>query len=319
LNRSRRVSGFTLIELLVVIAIIAILAAILFPVFAQAREKARQISCLSNTKQLATAALMYVQDYDELMPRAFGKRELNAADNGAWGYNYFHHAPLGWSSAFGPINRAMSAGSWANVLIPYIKNLDIYGCPSGSDLTLYDSSVYAAQVSQPIAGTYTYNGLLHTYPQAGIINPTEVPMLWEGMGKVKVKGAVFANPSPTCDDPTAPCVYQPASGSCDASKNGQTSALYLSEGTAWVHNNGSNFVFTDGHAKYRKLGAQYSATAEEAQSNPKPTDCHVDPSLGYDATGFPWWFWNVAGPNGEQWICHPYLFRPDYQPSDKCW
>ena len=65
-GRSR--SAFTLIELLVVIAIIAILAAILFPVFAQAREKARAISCISNEKQIGTATMMYVQDYDETMP-----------------------------------------------------------------------------------------------------------------------------------------------------------------------------------------------------------------------------------------------------------
>ncbi|MBC7807537.1 MAG: prepilin-type N-terminal cleavage/methylation domain-containing protein, partial [Akkermansiaceae bacterium] len=67
-NQGRVKSGFTLIELLVVIAIIAILAAILFPVFAQAREKARQISCLSNQKQIGIAMMMYVQDYDETYP-----------------------------------------------------------------------------------------------------------------------------------------------------------------------------------------------------------------------------------------------------------
>jgi prepilin-type N-terminal cleavage/methylation domain-containing protein/prepilin-type processing-associated H-X9-DG protein len=86
MTRMRNPRGFTLIELLVVIAIIAILAAILFPVFAQAREKARQTSCSSNLKQLGTAMMMYVQDYDESYPKVW-------------------YAP---------------EGHWANVILPYL-------------------------------------------------------------------------------------------------------------------------------------------------------------------------------------------------------
>ncbi len=100
--------AFTLIELLVVIAIIAILAAILFPIFAQAREKARAISCLSNTKQLGLGLMMYVQDYDETYPWAFF---WNTSTN-------FNHDGYLWSSQ--------------RCIQPYIKNKDIYKCPDDS-------------------------------------------------------------------------------------------------------------------------------------------------------------------------------------------
>jgi prepilin-type N-terminal cleavage/methylation domain-containing protein len=105
-----RKTGFTLIELLVVIAIIAILAAILFPVFAQAREKARQISCLSNLKQIGLAFMMYVQDYDQTFPNV----ATTPADDGGC-------APkLSWYNA---------GGGWATLVNPYIKTGGIYKCP----------------------------------------------------------------------------------------------------------------------------------------------------------------------------------------------
>jgi prepilin-type N-terminal cleavage/methylation domain-containing protein/prepilin-type processing-associated H-X9-DG protein len=103
---------FTLIELLVVIAIIAILAAILFPVFAQARDKARGASCLSNTKQIGTAVLMYAQDYDEVIPRNAHSDPPRVLEG-----NHFVDC---------------STPRWMDVIYPYIKNEQVFNCPSDS-------------------------------------------------------------------------------------------------------------------------------------------------------------------------------------------
>jgi prepilin-type N-terminal cleavage/methylation domain-containing protein/prepilin-type processing-associated H-X9-DG protein len=105
-------SAFTLIELLVVIAIIAILAAILFPVFAQAREKARQTSCLSNMKQMALGIITYSQDYDEMFPLATNEVNLT-------------------NPAVAPAN--LFDVTWVNFTQSYIKNLSIFICPSVKD------------------------------------------------------------------------------------------------------------------------------------------------------------------------------------------
>lgn len=113
MNRFRRLhQGFTLIELLVVIAIIAILAAILFPVFAQARDKARQATCVSNSKQIGVGLMMYTQDYDEVYPRSQWFENPVAAGGGG------------------------TQHLWAGDIMPYIKNGTTWGaggvfkCPS---------------------------------------------------------------------------------------------------------------------------------------------------------------------------------------------
>ena len=121
-NRRRNAcwQAFTLIELLVVIAIISILAAILFPVFAQVREKARAIACLSNTKQIGLSLQEYVQDYDE---RVFFRASTSKS-------------PFNTRAGVAIPASASNSEKWWNVLMPYIKNNQVFTCPSDLGPTL---------------------------------------------------------------------------------------------------------------------------------------------------------------------------------------
>ena len=208
--------GFTLIELLVVIAIIAILAAILFPVFAKAREKARQTSCLSNMKQIGLAVLQYTTDYDGMYP--------------------IHIESLGYKAWYA---LDMFPDNWYNGWVtpknmqPYLKNWQIMRCPSSQPQELYgDPSPGGEAVS------YTYNGLLQGVSEAVVASPASLILYCEGLGDEAWDGYACDMPFITGGD--AP--YQRAT----------TTASMGAAGNALLHNGGSNKCYVDGHAKWTK-------------------------------------------------------------------
>jgi prepilin-type N-terminal cleavage/methylation domain-containing protein len=291
-------AGFTLIELLVVIAIIAILAAILFPVFAQARSKARQITGTSNIKQLSLGILMYSQDYDEHFPRC--------GYGGVCGPSADGSIPAGMCNQYGSLE-------WQNVIAPYVKNLGIYRSPGDAshdvlgwwtDVTNYDGqfSLMMNDLLAHDAGTITVGGTTFTNElaqvhlatgrsQAAVNGPADCIMLAEGHSDWD-KGAGLPDPNPDA----AGIIENPIPQ--DAVSNTQEDSWHkehsisgnftpfligvaydptfptLYAGTPF-YTGGESFSFTDGHAKWFRL----------VDSNGRPTLCstlpwvkNVDPS-----------------------------------------
>ncbi len=226
---NRRRSAFTLIELLVVIAIIAILAAILFPVFAQAREKARQTACLSNMKQIGTGLLMYMQDYDETYPRHLDCTPTSVTPNDPTCPHY----------------------NWSTMTDPYIKNNQVYVCPSRSDIT-YAPSVNATTklLSNYTVMTYGLNYWLNSwyYPSTNpglsmseIARPAGTVWIGETGGSKEVPSAGYFQLYPSTYGYNVP-----ANSTYGFSI--KTAGARLSN----RHNEGTNIVWADGHAKWMR-------------------------------------------------------------------
>ena len=157
--------GFTLIELLVVIAIIAILAAILFPVFARARAKANQASCLSNLKELGLAMIMYASDYDGNFTFMGSGHQDTPVVPGDYYFNYNS------GSAYQYFYR-----SWASNIYPYVKNVQIYRCPA----TDYDC--YGVAYGLPSHGANPAGGRVSIFGRPNeedIARPAEILMITE--------------------------------------------------------------------------------------------------------------------------------------------
>lgn len=258
--------GFTLIELLVVIAIIAILAALLFPVFAQAREAARKATCQANLKQLGTAFGMYAQDYDETMPLMDGR-------GGSFGG--FFTMPPG-ARAGSTVSRD---AVWTNSLQPYVKNWNVFACPSCPD---YTGNTQLAGNAAILPGfpkiliSYTYNGVASNTSLAAFQNTSACILVWEGLGKAAMQN--FAAVSPVLPSgpphqswpPTTQCV----SGAEFVMLNNPTP-------TYFIHGHGLNYLYVDGHVKYvpmstDSLSSPFSQLTPDGEW-PGPVPYWVDP------------------------------------------
>ena len=262
----RKREAFTLIELLVVIAIIAILAAILFPVFAKAREKARQASCLSNERQLGLGFLQYNQDYDETMP---------------YGQN---------------VNNQIVG--WAGCIYPYVKSTAVYKCPddatvgvaaTGTTPTKYPISYFANKT----INTTGNNASFATQSLAAYNTPASTVLLFEAVGQLSDIGT--NSPDSTSQFSSAKAAlaspYKFACGGFPGNAANMTPQVVdINNG---VHSGGSNFVAADGHSKWMppsRVSSGYdapSATVGQANGNTAAgTSCmdNVDNSSSTCAT-----------------------------------
>ncbi|HVK04841.1 MAG TPA: DUF1559 domain-containing protein [Armatimonadaceae bacterium] len=252
-------AAFTLIELLVVIAIIAILAAILFPVFAQAREKARSASCLSNMKQIGLAAMMYAGDYDETLPET------------GWNGPCSNPTPNGSGVHTVSDDYYSGVGSFPIASAPYIKNWDIFKCPSDSEYGgfnklgsfCFEEQIRIAKLPGYFAGMRnTPNAMLESLPLSYAGNYFLSQAYDKGRTNATYNGDKM-HPLADINFP-AQTFYVTDVGTETGANGNLFAGWYIGPGYGnnaagtgrWPkgkrHQGGRNWVFADGHAKWHK-------------------------------------------------------------------
>jgi len=293
--------AFTLIELLVVIAIIAILAAILFPVFAQAKEAAKKTQGLSQIKQTGTAISIYSTDNDDLFPLAV---IMNSGGN--WQFNLTAEVPTDWRIN-NPVTNQRHASFWANSVQPYIKSVQMMAHPSGEDMTGVATTTLGRL---PMKLGINYNGILHGYSGTAVAAPSITPLLWFGQGRTNWVGQAMAVPTLRCSAPAStPCLFNPTGYPDSSNGNGSAfgTAWFTPGGiqTHWAYGQGTVFVKTDTSAKFRNIGRTGGGASGTF-------DMLQDPYAVYDARGRASSYTGCrpTGSTGPYYWCY---FRPDVE------
>lgn len=202
--------AFTLIELLVVIAIIAILAAILFPVFAQAKEAAKKTVTLSNAKQYGTAVNIYLNDVDDTFPIGYGISAVSQRVR----WNTFIPFPAGWfddnGGWAGALGLAQSASHWTNSMYPYVKSGAMLEIAGATNVQAVAADYAKPKLKQPYNLGLTFNGLISSFNGSGVAYPSQVPAFWSGFGKMNFGGRALTSPALYCNNPTGgACRFNP--------------------------------------------------------------------------------------------------------------
>ncbi len=245
--------AFTLIELLAAITIVAVLAAILFPVFAQGKEAAQRTAALIQAKQAGTAILIYAADYNDAMPGGLVPNASTAVQSYRLG-DFTPQTPQGWRLPADPLAQEEHGHIWVNATEPYRKSYSILN-PPGVNTVKITTWDYSNTAKTPWGVNFSYNGLLQYITHAEVTEQSRLTLIWQGFGSTTHLGAAFLSPRLNCNAPAGgPCRFNPE-GPPQAGATGSPQILGFNYTTDYtVYGRGQIHVFADSSARLVNYG-----------------------------------------------------------------